>query len=218
MPVLKPINGLPLPPRRNYALELRRLPTFGNVIVSPRRTVRQINRRAQGICALDVDDVARVEADCNAAVVSDRRNNVAQRRVVQVDNVRRRSVENIVRALQTSSDKNIRTVAADESISVKTGAAPKLTAAVAREDDVRACRRAVDNFVAGKPAPVDNARRRRLIRLDEIVVGGVAKVNNFIRGVLNCKRARRGADEEIARFVEGRARVRAESYRLSRVI
>ena len=188
------------------------------MIEPPGRTVGKINRRAQKFRALDCDDVARVEADCNAAVVSDCRNNVAQRRVRQVDNVRTRCVKNVVRALETSAAENVRAVAADESISIRTGAAPKLTAAVAREDDVGACRRAVDDFVTCQTAPVDNTRRRSLIRLDKRITRAVAKVDNFVRRICDYKRARRGADKEIARIVEGRARVRAESYRLSRVI
>ena len=104
--------------------------------------------------------------------------------------------------METPADKNIRAVAADESIRVRTRAAPQIGAAVAREDDVRAVRRAVDDFIACKSAPVDNARRRSLIRLDEVIARTVAKVDDFVRRVLNYKRARRRADKEIAVVVE----------------
>ena len=107
------------------AESLRVLPSFRCVIETPRRAVRKIYRRAQSVRALNVDDGARVESDCNAVIVSERADNVAQGCVRQVDNVSRRCGENVVVALITSDVENIHARAADKCVSRRAGAAPQ---------------------------------------------------------------------------------------------
>ena len=167
------------------------------MIESPRRAVRKIYRRAQKFRALYRDDIARVETDRDISVDFDGGNNVAQRRVRQVDEVGTRRVVENVRALITSADKNVRAVAARDCVSRRVRAAPKLTAAVAREDNIHARRRAFDDFVSRNAAPVDNARRRSFVRLDEFVARAVAKVDNFVCNVFNRERARQRIDDKI---------------------
>ena len=107
-------------------------PSFIVAIVAVGKTICQVELRADSLRTLHVDDFARVQLNWNHVAIFFRRNYIGQLRAAQAHDIRRRSVQEQIGALQLAAHQRIGTAAAKQCIRDSVQAAPKLWAVIAR--------------------------------------------------------------------------------------